>query len=157
MIYFLQQGKDGPVKVGKSVDPHARIRSLQTGSSEPLRVLAFAPGDERRESEIHRRLKPHRIRGEWYQPSPDVFALIAEIQTPEYKVLDARAYAVLRRSSVGSPTRPCPFCGIPHSHGEGDGHRVAHCADGAQDEVKSGDISLRRADGYIVLTDDADA
>jgi hypothetical protein len=153
MIYFFQEGQNGPIKVGFSVDTAARLRTHQTSNSEPLRVIAVAPGDRQREAEIKRRLKPHLKRGEWFHPVPEVFALIKEIQTPEYKVEDLRAYAVLRRDSVDSPTRPCPFCGLPHTHGLGDNHRVAHCGDDALDEVKSGDVTLRRSDGYFLITD----
>ena len=156
MIYFVQRGNGGPVKIGRAVDHHARIRSLQTASPEPLLVLAIAPGGAARESMIHQRLKPHRLSGEWYQPVPELHALIAEIQTPEFIVKDARAYAVLRRRAVGAPTRPCPFCGEPHIHGEGDGHRATHCGNGAEDEVRSGAVVLRREDGYLILTDGYD-
>jgi hypothetical protein len=153
MIYFVQRGTDGPVKIGKAVDPHARVRALQTANPEPLTLLAVAPGNRRREAQIHRRLASFRINGEWYKPVPELFAVIDELATPEFIVRDARAYAVLRRLSEDAPTRSCPFCGKGHVHGGGDGHRVAHCLDDAKAVVRSGAVTLRRADGYFVLTD----
>lgn len=153
MIYFVQDGDGSPIKIGRSVTPQKRIRMLQTGNARRLRVLATAPGSAQRESEIHRRLAAHRVQGEWYHPAPEVFALIAEVQAPEYQVLDGRAYAVLRRPDEASPTRACPFCGVKHTHGVGDGHRAAHCADGADDQIVSGNVTLVRDHGYLVITD----
>lgn len=128
---------------------------LQTASPEPLIVLGVSPGGVAREAEIHARLRPYLLRGEWYHPVQEVHALLSDIQTPEFIVQEGRAYAVLRRSAAGAPSRPCPFCGEPHRHGKGDGHRVAHCGSDALEKVQSGDVALFRQDGYVVVTDGA--
>lgn len=74
MIYFIQAGHDGPIKIGKAVDPQQRLRTLQTGTHETLRLLAVIPGDHEREAEIHRRLAAHRQRGEWFAATAEVLA-----------------------------------------------------------------------------------
>ena len=48
MIYFIQAGEHGPVKIGVAQNPSARLAALQTGSPTPLRLMAqlHAEGDE---------------------------------------------------------------------------------------------------------------
>jgi len=55
-------------KVGISTDPYKRLASLQTGNPMPCQLLAiwepkYAPTLEK---EIHKQLKNHRVRGEWF-------------------------------------------------------------------------------------------
>lgn len=75
MIYFIQEGKDGPVKVGYSSDPEARLRALQTGNSSRLRLRKVFEGGRQTEAEAHERLDDLRIRddGEWFGPALEVF------------------------------------------------------------------------------------
>lgn len=75
MIYFIQEGKDGPVKVGYSSDPEARLAALQTGNSSRLRLRKVFEGGRQAEAEVHERLDDLRIRddGEWFEPASEVF------------------------------------------------------------------------------------
>lgn len=45
----------------------------------------------------------------------------------EYEIHDGKLIAVIFRTKETGQTEPCPFCGLSHKHGIGDGHRVAHC------------------------------
>jgi len=68
-VYVIQAGDDGPVKIGYTSGPaEKRLRGLQTGNPYKLRILKVFDGDERHESELHRRFAGHRIRGEWFDP-----------------------------------------------------------------------------------------
>lgn len=84
-VYFIQQGTDGPIKIGSSVDPQARLRALQTANPHPLRLLAKAPGDVRDERALHERFSEHRINGclEWFSPAPDLLAHIRHANRPD--------------------------------------------------------------------------
>ncbi len=57
MIYFAQAGHDGPVKIGhtKEATPKSRMLGLQSGSPEPLRLLAVIEGDRYEEEALHQR------------------------------------------------------------------------------------------------------
>ena len=75
MIYFIQAGQGGPVKIGFTKDEmtlNGRIESLQTGNHQKLRLLWLAEGDERLERFVHRRLKAFRLNGEWFQWTPEI-------------------------------------------------------------------------------------
>lgn len=157
MIYFIEAGDGGPIKIGRAVDPESRLRQLQTGTPERLRLLAVVAGSRDLESDIHRRLAAHRRSGEWFEPAPDVFAVMAELRNPEYRTVDGRAYAVLRRADVQSRTTACPFCGERHLHGIGDGHRTPHCARVIHKVIRTADgVTLHQDHGYLVVTDVAE-
>jgi hypothetical protein len=53
VIYFVQQGTDGPIKIGVSTDPEQRLRTLQSSSPQPLTLLAFMPGGVESERDLH--------------------------------------------------------------------------------------------------------
>jgi len=70
MIYFIQQAPedDGPVKVGISNNPDRRIKSLQTGSPQKLRLRDrfWTPDDSLVENTIHDLWSGVNKRGEWF-------------------------------------------------------------------------------------------
>jgi len=82
MVYFIQVGCDGPIKIGRSISPLTRLATLQTGHSQILRLLVTTPGGDELEHALHEKLGLHRIRGEWFAPHADVLAQIAA-----YKVM----------------------------------------------------------------------
>jgi hypothetical protein len=43
MIYFIQAGETGPIKIGKANDPAQRINQFQTAHHETLRLLGSMP------------------------------------------------------------------------------------------------------------------
>jgi Meiotically up-regulated gene 113 len=55
-----------------------RVRSLQTGASAELTVLAVLPGADR-EAELHQRFRHLHVRGEWFRPGPDLLAFVEEV------------------------------------------------------------------------------
>ncbi len=75
-IYFLQEGSDGPIKVGKTDQPWRRFNALQTGNPREVHFLKLAhvgDGASTLERQIHAFLRRHRIRGEWFHPHEDVY------------------------------------------------------------------------------------
>lgn len=80
-VYFVQSAEGGPVKIGRSADPSARVASLQTANAHPLRVLATMPGGAAVERTLHRLFERHRVRpdGEWFHPAAEVLAFIREL------------------------------------------------------------------------------
>ena len=70
-VYFIENAA-GHVKIGRSTDPDRRLKSLQTGNSDPLTLVHvgwFHSEEEARhcEEELHYRLDAWRVRGEWFQ------------------------------------------------------------------------------------------
>lgn len=86
MIYFIQQGWDGPVKIGFAgsfAAAQARLQTFQTGHPSTLRLLNAIDGDMAHEAELHARFAEHRVRGEWFRPAPEILALCDPLPSPD--------------------------------------------------------------------------
>lgn len=90
-VYFVQDGTDGPIKIGLADNPEQRLSSLQVGNPRPLTLLAtFQTWEPRKdEAQIHARFAEHRIRGEWFHPHPDLMAQVVALQELEWRHIDA--------------------------------------------------------------------
>ena len=71
-VYFIQAAS-GPIKIGVSRDPAARILSLQCALWEEIKILGSTPTDTdgafELEAALHREFATTRLLGEWFQPS----------------------------------------------------------------------------------------
>jgi hypothetical protein len=74
-VYFIQSGEF--VKIGKTRDPKSRLRELQVGNPERLRILCVIPGGEEVEKEFHRKFNHLRRGGEWFIYTQEIDDLIA--------------------------------------------------------------------------------
>lgn len=77
VVYFVQQGVGGPIKVGASRNFEKRLKTLNTNSHVRMAVLATTPGGFELERDIHHELNAHRLEGEWFAPHPDVLAVVS--------------------------------------------------------------------------------
>lgn len=66
-VYLIQGEHRTPVKVGYAKEPRKRLSQLQTGSYTQLHVLDLVPGSQSVERDLHKRLAPHSVRGEWFK------------------------------------------------------------------------------------------
>lgn len=78
MIYFIQCGAGGPIKIGVSDTPRQRMIDLQCASPFDMTMLKIAAGSFCEEGDLHDRFSEEHLRGEWFHPS---VALLAYIQT----------------------------------------------------------------------------
>lgn len=77
MIYFIQAGEGGPVKIGYTENPvDARLATLQTGAHEKLTLLTCLPGGMAVERWLHTALSHLRVRGEWFRPDGELAVLL---------------------------------------------------------------------------------
>lgn len=78
MIYFIQCGQDGPVKIGFTVkSAESRLALLQTGNHQTLTILRVMRGGYRLERWLHVRFRDVRIRSEWFAFHPDMLTVKA--------------------------------------------------------------------------------
>lgn len=85
---YIVQGEDeeedrtAPVKIGFARDVHQRMRSLQTGNPDRLRLLVCFPGTRRHERRLHERFADARIHDEWFRYTPDLesFVVAARVE-----------------------------------------------------------------------------
>ena len=79
MLYFIQAGdKNGPIKIGVSSNPTARLRSLQVANHQKLKILLLIPGNKLREKITHGMFSESCIHGEWFNPTEDLKNFISQ-------------------------------------------------------------------------------
>lgn len=79
VVYFIVSPT--AIKIGRTKDAARRTAVIQTSHPEPLQLVATVDGGLALEKEYHRRFAPHRLRGEWFAPHPDILSEIARLQT----------------------------------------------------------------------------
>lgn len=72
MIYFIQAGENGPIKIGRSEDPQKRLEQLQVGNHQKLSIIWICENEQYEddcefESILHDIFKEYKLRGEWFR------------------------------------------------------------------------------------------
>ena len=73
MIYFIQAGSTGPIKIGYTESEESlkkRMEGLQTSSPYILNLLGTKNGDIKTEKFIQKKFQMLKLAGEWFQPDP---------------------------------------------------------------------------------------
>ncbi len=81
-VYFIQPGKRQLVKIGVAHRPKDRLKELQTGSPDAIRVIGELPGGMPVERALHRCLGWYRERGEWFRMSAPIFKILELAKLP---------------------------------------------------------------------------
>lgn len=77
-VYFIQEGEDGPIKIGVSQNVPARLKDLQTSHASSLRLLHTIPGTYADEQRLHSSFDHLRIQNEWFLPAPELLSWISQ-------------------------------------------------------------------------------
>ncbi len=77
-LYIIQSDVTGMIKIGRSKDPVKRLKQLQTGNPNKLKLIATFEKEGWKENILHERLRPFRLQGEWFSYDcvgsiPDVY------------------------------------------------------------------------------------
>jgi hypothetical protein len=80
MVYFIQSGDNGSIKIGIALNPQNRLRTIQTSHPEKLHIRALTHGGIEQERDYHQRFADHRLHGEWFRPHPDILAEIESLK-----------------------------------------------------------------------------
>jgi hypothetical protein len=90
-VYFIQQGIDGPVKIGKADRPDRRLASLQGANPESLRLRAVCRGDAGVERHLHRYFADERLGDrEWFSVSDRLAEFLNKL--PNWEEVKAGAH-----------------------------------------------------------------
>ncbi len=71
-IYFVQEGADGHVKIGKTENLRARLHALRNANPRPLRLIALWWAPEVCEPALHEMFSSARVRGEWFHATEEL-------------------------------------------------------------------------------------
>lgn len=89
IIYFIQAGEDGAIKIGLTSNILTRIISFRTHQEKALFIRRLVPGNLMREREIAQKFDHLRIRGEWFSPGPDLVEYINSLEDENISLEDA--------------------------------------------------------------------
>jgi T5orf172 domain len=74
-LYFIQAAS-GPIKIGFTTKtPEGRLAELQAGNHEELKLLGVRLGTKAEEAALHEQFRHLKIRGEWFQPAPELLSI----------------------------------------------------------------------------------
>ena len=84
-VYFVQQGANGPIKIGRSnfSDIRVRVSSLQVGNPQKINLIGCFAAIPAYELVLHRIFEDARIRGEWYTPTQDLLDIIEMVRNKD--------------------------------------------------------------------------
>lgn len=76
-VYFIQAEHGGPVKIGKALDPVARLAQIQSGNPYRLVVRHAEPvvSGYSAERALHQIFRDYRMCGEWFRAHPALAAI----------------------------------------------------------------------------------
>ena len=77
-VYVIGSDDDGPVKIGVSAEPLARMRDLQTSNPHKLSLLVKIRGSREDETALHQRFAASRLTGEWFSRSTTIRDFVTE-------------------------------------------------------------------------------
>lgn len=79
-VYFARPaGFDGPIKIGCSIEPAARVLNLAIWSPFPLELIGSVPGSYQDETFLHKCFADSHSHHEWFRSSPALRDAIATI------------------------------------------------------------------------------
>lgn len=93
-VYFILNRAADQIKIGHSVQPETRIKNLETEAGLSYETLLIIPEtDELTEGLAHFEARRLRIKGEWFDSTPELWSWIGEIEqwTIAWKSIDYEA------------------------------------------------------------------
>lgn len=101
LVYFIQAGEGGPVKIGFTRQPVSR-RLIQLGTAAPfgLRLLLTIAGAPETERHLHRAYRDHHAHREWFDLERRVLTKLAAMQLDPAVVEEKRRFRVARLDDV---------------------------------------------------------
>ena len=101
-VYLIAAGETGFVKIGMADRVDVRLRQLQGGHCEELRILKTWPGGAAEEAALHRTFADCRIRREWFRFVPEMLEIDPASLVPNRaaKATASKAHDALAESLV---------------------------------------------------------
>lgn len=116
-IYLILVGTS--YKIGISKDPIRRLSNLQTGNPKRLELIWCCPGDKKFENKFHRKYKPNREIGEWFElTQEEVDEIIRSMAMKSMNMLTEDATKIITNITRKKQTTPiiAPTTNPPITH-----------------------------------------
>lgn len=80
-VYFIRDESQKAIKIGTSVDPSSRLRTLQCANARPLSLVVAIKGTVKDERRLHGRFRKSRLAGEWFAADGEVGTFVEQLQS----------------------------------------------------------------------------
>jgi len=77
VVYFIQDGIGGPIKIGRTDCLRTRLNTLQSAHARKLIVLGLLEDWRGLEEQMHALFTKERMGGEWFRPSLELLKFIS--------------------------------------------------------------------------------
>lgn len=77
VVYFVQDGLGGPIKIGRTDHLRARLNTLQSAHARKLIILGLLADWPGLEDQMHALFTKERMVGEWFSPSLELLKFIS--------------------------------------------------------------------------------
>ena len=105
-VYFIQRGKQGPIKIGVTKYLYRRLAEIQRSYPQRLRILGIIDGYLDQERVLHERFAHLRLDGEWFSIANELSNYIDKNTSPPFPPhLDRSKYRQCK-----SPTKRGGIC-----------------------------------------------
>lgn len=99
VVYFIQQGTDGLIKIGCTRDIAIRIEQLQASQAMPLRLIGWTAGGFAEEKRLHAVFADAAVGHEWFTPTDALIEYAAaNLRTTPHPKPGPRPYAEVARA-----------------------------------------------------------
>lgn len=106
-VYFVAHGHR--IKIGTTANLKQRLRDISAHLVGELVLIAAIDGGRDVEAAIHKLLKPHRLKGEWFSDCPEVRSLIASLQATGLEAIAGTYVPKQDHTPVGPKIEPDPI------------------------------------------------
>jgi hypothetical protein len=79
VVYFVECSLSSRIRIGTTIDPTQRVQQLNTFNCAPVRLVGTLSGGTVIEKFVHDRFNHLRLHGDWFQPAPELWAFIEDI------------------------------------------------------------------------------
>lgn len=117
-VYLVEAVGSDCVKIGIARNIEQRLAGLQTSCPHTLVVRDIFKGGRKEERKLHRLLKTHRVRGEWFRDCgrvQEIWAEFKSIQPPELAINKSRHGVAIPVRTGGFPSWYKELYEIPES------------------------------------------
>lgn len=93
-VYFARcRGMVGPIKIGFTIAPEMRVKTLSTWAPFPVELIVSIPGGLELERRVHRRFAHLHSHREWFEAGADLLGFIARLLdgVPAHDAIDLDA------------------------------------------------------------------
>lgn len=116
MIYFLLAPELNRVKIGYTKNQstlNTRIKSLQTGCPDEIKLLQTIPGGIQKEKQLHKDFEAHNQTGEWFdycEEIQDFISALGVIKKTSFVDDDPVFEENKKTSNIQASLSRCPAC-----------------------------------------------